>query len=115
MTTTYVSRHARRFPWSSFPWGTLAVNLTGAFLLGLLTGLAFSRGAVSPVVKTVLGAGFLGAFTTFSTWQNELFRAFSQGSRGRPESRTAAWANLLLSTGLGLLAAQVGLVVGWRL
>lgn len=93
----------------SFPWATLAVNLLGSFLLGLLTGLVLGRGAVSPAVKAMLGTGFLGALTTFSTWQAEMFRSHQQGER------QMAWANLLLSTGAGLLAAWLGIALGWRL
>lgn len=87
----------------------MAVNLVGSFLLGLLTGSVLAHGSVSPAVKLVLGTGFMGAFTTFSTWQNEIFRAYDKGDR------RAAWANLLVSTGAGLLAAWVGVVMGWRL
>ncbi|MFZ5826388.1 MAG: fluoride efflux transporter FluC [Bacillota bacterium] len=94
---------------AGFPWATFAVNLLGSFLLGLLTGLALGRGALSPTVKAMLGAGFLGAFTTFSTWQAEMFRTYQQGER------QMAWANLLLSTGAGLLAAWLGIALGWRL
>lgn len=92
---------------AGFPWGTFTVNILGSFLLGLLTGLLLGRAAFSPAVKTVLGTGFLGAFTTFSTWQVDLYRAYRRG-----DSRTA-WSNLLLSTGVGLLAAWLGIVIGW--
>ena len=51
----------------AFPWGTLAVNLSGAFVLGVLTGAALSGDALR-----LLGTGFCGAFTTFSTFQVEL-------------------------------------------
>ncbi|MFZ5816874.1 MAG: fluoride efflux transporter FluC [Bacillota bacterium] len=94
---------------SDFPWGTLGVNLLGSLLLGLLTGLLLGGGAVSPTVRAVLGTGFLGAFTTFSTWHLEMFRTYNRGER------QAAWAYLLLSTGSGLLAAWAGIALGWRL
>jgi CrcB protein len=53
----------------SFPAGTLAVNLLGAFLLGLLVGLGTGHD-----LRTLLGTGLLGAFTTFSTWMLETER-----------------------------------------
>lgn len=91
----------------SFPWGTLAVNVTGSFLLGLLTGLAAGRGSLTPEVRAVLGTGFLGAYTTFSTWQLDLYHAL------RRADRAVALMNAALSTGLGLLAAWGGLALGW--
>jgi CrcB protein len=50
----------------AFPWGTFAVNLTGGFALGVLTGLGVTGDALF-----VLGTGFLGGYTTFSTWMVE--------------------------------------------
>jgi CrcB protein len=94
---------------SVLPWGTFVVNMLGSFLLGLLTGSVLARGAVSPTMKLVLGTGFMGAFTTFSTWQHELFRTYAKGDR------RAAWINLLVSTGVGLMVAWAGVVAGWRL
>ncbi len=109
LTRLGVSRYAGRRFGSALPWGTMAVNLMGAFLLGLLTGLMLGRGAISPVLKAVLGTGFLGAFTTFSTWQVEIFWLRRNGTPG------LAWAHLLVSTGAGLLLAWTGVLVGWWL
>ena len=53
----------------AFPFGTLAVNISGAFQLGFLGGLALSRDAA-----LVAGTGFVGAYTTFSTWMLETHR-----------------------------------------
>ena len=58
----------------AFPAGTFAVNLTGAFALGLLTGLAVTGDAL-----LVLGTGLLGAYTTFSTWMVEAQRLGEDG------------------------------------
>jgi CrcB protein len=58
----------RRRP-GAFPWGTFAVNLTGGFVLGVLTGLGVTGDALF-----VLGTGFLGGYTTFSTWMVEAQR-----------------------------------------
>jgi CrcB protein len=85
----------------AFPWGTLAVNLTGAFLLGLLTGVALSGDALR-----LLGTGLLGAYTTFSTWALESHRAAEDG-----RFRTAL-LNVGISLVLGLLIAWAGREVG---
>lgn len=63
---------------SSFPWGTLTVNVVGSLLIGLLVGLV-SRGAVSPEMKLLLVTGFCGGFTTFSTFANESFGMMRTG------------------------------------
>lgn len=54
-----------------FPWGTLAVNVLGCFLFGLVWSLAESEWAVNSHVRVVIFVGFLGAFTTFSTYAFE--------------------------------------------
>jgi len=62
-----------RWP-SDFPYGTFVVNLTGGFALGVLTGLS-----VTGDTLLVLGTGFLGAYTTFSTWMVEAQRLGENG------------------------------------
>ena len=95
----------RRRTGGGFPFGTLVINVTGSFLLGLLVGLAAHRG-VSTQVVTVAGTGLLGAYTTFST--------FSVDTVGLAEhGRTrATLANVGVSLVLGLGAAAVGLALG---
>lgn len=85
----------------AFPWGTLAVNLTGAFLLGLLAGAA-----VGADVYRVAGTGLLGAFTTFSTW---VFESHRLGEDGQLR---LGLANLLVSLALGLAAVWLGRELG---
>lgn len=85
----------------TFPWGTLAVNVTGAFALGVLSGAAVSGDAAR-----LLGTGLLGGYTTFSTWMFESHRLGEDG-RGR-----AAGANLAVALVLGLAAAALGRTVG---
>jgi CrcB protein len=99
---------ARRRP-GPFPWSTFVINISGSLLLGLLTGLTTARGALPPSYKAVLGAGFLGAYTTFSTWNLETVRLL--GTR----SNRIATANLVGSTAAGLLAAALGLLIGVKL
>jgi len=86
------------------PLGTLAVNLSGAFLLGLLVGA--SPGGD---LRLLLGAGALGSYTTFSTLMLETQRLEEAGKR------QAAVINLLLSLTLGLGAAALGRWIGSKL
>lgn len=86
------------------PLGTLAVNISGAFLLGLVVGASLSGDA-----RLVFGAGGIGAYTTFSTWMLETQRV---GERGM---RRLALLNGVLSVVLGLGAAALGRVVGGSL
>ena len=62
-----------------FPWGTLVINLTGSFLLGVITGLALHHG-LPKAGKIVLGTGFCGAYTTFSTFSFETVRLLEEGA-----------------------------------
>ncbi len=86
---------------SSFPFGTLAVNLSGALLLGVLVGAAVGSDALR-----LLGTGLLGAYTTFSTWALESHRLAEGG-----DSRLAG-ANFVVSLALGLVAAWLGRKLG---
>jgi len=86
----------------AFPTGTLTVNLTGSVLLGLLTGLALHHG-LGHSWFAVLGAGFAGGYTTFSTWAWESLALVEVGARRE------AVANVVGSYALGLLAAAAGL------
>jgi fluoride exporter len=88
-----VARRAAR----SFPFGTLAVNISGAALLGLLGGLALSRHAA-----LLADTAFVGSYTTFSTWMLETQRLSEER-----QLRSAA-TNLVLSIVLGIAAALAG-------
>jgi CrcB protein len=83
------------------PFGTLAVNVTGAFVLGLLVGLALDASAYR-----LAGTAMIGAYTTFSTWMLETQRLVEQG-----ELRAAA-ANVAGSLLLGVAIAEVGRSIG---
>ena len=63
-----------------FPLGTLVVNASGSLALGLVVGLAAS-GTLDPDARTVIGVGFLGAYTTFSTYAYETVRLAEDGAR----------------------------------
>jgi CrcB protein len=84
-----------------FPFGTLAVNLSGAFALGLLVGAAAGTGAYR-----LLGIGLLGGYTTFSTWALESHRLAQDGEGA------LAGANLAVGLALGLAAAWLGRRLG---
>jgi CrcB protein len=85
----------------AFPWGTFVVNLSGAFILGVLVGATLSGDAYR-----LVGTGLLGAFTTFSTWMFETHRLAEDG-----EARVAA-VNVAASIVLGVLAVWVGRKAG---
>ena len=63
----------RQLPLATFPYGTLAVNLLGCFLIGMITGLAESRQLFGPEFRTFALIGLLGGFTTFSSFGYETF------------------------------------------
>lgn len=68
--------------WASFPLGTLVINVIGSFLLGLVIALS-ARGLVSPELRLAFGTGFVGAFTTFSTFEWESDLLLRSGESGR--------------------------------
>ena len=92
---------ANRFG-TDYPTGTLLVNVTGSFLLGLLLALATGRLNLAPETRLLLLTGFLGAYTTFSTYAVESLALWSD----------AGWwpalRNIFLNNGLGLGAALLG-------
>ncbi|HEY2771448.1 MAG TPA: fluoride efflux transporter CrcB [Solirubrobacteraceae bacterium] len=92
-----VSRRVGR----DFPFGTLAVNLSGAFALGVAAGAVTGANAYR-----VIGTGLIGAFTTFSTWTFESHRLGEDG-----ELRLGA-VNFVVSLALGVLSVWVGRQVG---
>lgn len=69
-----------RWVGASFPWGTLTVNVLGSFLLAVLMEVAGSREIAGVPAKLVLGAGVLGGFTTYSSFNLEAFRLAEQGA-----------------------------------
>jgi fluoride exporter len=89
---------------TAFPWGTCLVNISGSFVLGVIIGLALYHG-LSVDSRLVLGAGFCGAYTTFSTFSFETVRIAEAGLNG------AAIRNVVVNTAGGLLAAGAGLAI----
>ena len=91
---------------AGFPWGTLAVNLIGAFCIGLLTGLGANKLTIGEPLKLLLVTGFLGGFTTFSAFSLETALFWQRGDIGLAALYSAAsviltvvlvFAGLLLS------------------
>lgn len=86
----------------SFPWGTFVVNVTGCFMLGVLTGLTVHHG-FRGAPRVWLATGLCGAFTTFSTFTWESVRLVEEG-----EVLQAVW-NVAGSVAAGLVAAAAGM------
>jgi len=99
-----VDRTVARRTAGSFPFGTLAVNLSGALVLGVLAGVALPHD-----VALLAGTALVGSYTTFSTWMLETQRLGEQR-----QVRYAA-ANIFVSVALGLAAAAAGIWLGTRL
>ena len=97
-----VSRQTR----GAFPWGTFAVNISGCFLLGLLVTLLTERFLADPTVRVALTIGFVGAYTTFSTFAYESLRLGEDGAVG------LATLNVVASVAVGILAVWLGTVAG---
>jgi len=87
------------------PWGTLAINLSGSFLLGLLVGLV-GAGALAGEWQWALGTGFLGGYTTFSTASFEAVRLLQQRRWGW--ALLAALGQLVAATALAGLGLWLG-------
>ena len=90
---------------SLFPWGTFVINITGSFLLGLYMTLA-GRHNWHDQWRLLLAVGFLGAYTTFSTFEFDSLRLLMLGQSG------LALRNILGSVLLGLLGVWLGVMVG---
>lgn len=87
----------------TLPYGTLAVNVTGSLLLGLVMEGSLRSTLLSPDLRFGLTVGFLGGFTTFSTFSYETVRLLEEGSV------VAAGANILLNISVCIVAALVGI------
>ena len=86
--------------WDHFPWATLLLNLSGAFLLGILVGRGLKAGWYA-----FFGTGVLGGYTTFSTFQTEFFGLLHSG-------RYVAGLGYFLLSACGFISGFLGLIIG---
>ena len=91
---------------SGFPWGTALVNVLGSFLFGVIWSLAEGRLALTPQTRAIVLTGFMGAFTTFSTFM------FETSGLMRDAQWTWALGNVALHVVIGLVCLFAGLAIG---
>lgn len=92
--------------WSlDFPLATFLINVSGCFILGLFSTLAAERMPIDPLWRLLVATGFVGAYTTFSTFEYETQRLTEAGAAG--------WAalNVLASVVVGFLAVRIGVMI----
>ena len=99
-----VDRYVQDRAQGAFPWGTFLINVSGSLALGFITGLALYHG-LPTTPKVLLGTGFCGAYTTFSTFTFETVRLLEEGST------TEAFLNAAVSVLVGTAAAAIGLAL----
>ena len=87
---------------ADFPYGTLLVNITGSFILGFLLALSTDRFDLSPETRLLLATGFLGSYTTFSSYAVESLNLW------RDDGIWLAVRNIFLNNGIGLIFALLG-------
>jgi fluoride exporter len=90
----------------SFPWGTWVVNVSGCFVVGLLMTLLTERLMPHPTLRIALTVGFVGAYTTFSTFAYESVRLGQTGALG------IAVVNVVTSLAAGFVATWTGIMLG---
>src|SRR5262245_41053475 len=95
-----------RFFGQEFPYGTLIVNITGCFLIGLLMSIFEERFIVNPTLRIFLTVGILGGFTTFSTFGYETVVLLREGSY------SMGFENIIFSLVGCLTATIVGILIG---
>jgi len=91
---------------SRFPYGTFVINISGSFLIGLILTMLAQRFDLSPNWRYLIPIGFIGAYTTFSTFEYETLRTVQDGQI------LMAFANVSLSVIVGFAAVWLGVVAG---
>ena len=89
-----------------FPYGTFVINVTASFLIGFVLTILSERTQWSPNWRYLIPIGFIGGYSTFSTFEYESFRAFQAGGL------FAAGANVVLSVVVGFLSVWLGVIAG---
>ena len=97
---------AARWVGSGFPYGTLAVNVLGSILIGLINEVAFTTSLIPPTVRVMLTIGVMGGFTTYSSFAFETLELAKDGTW------LGAGANILLNTALCLGGCGLGIALG---
>ena len=101
----WITRHTG----DAFPWGTMIVNVSGAFLLGMITALVVTRSIAPNYLRPALGIGVLGAYTTFSTLAMDALSLAHAGAAFR------AVTYVVTTNIAGVAAAALGLFIGRRI
>ncbi len=94
---------------SSFPYGTLSVNIIGSFLIGIIMHAGLSTAWISPETRIVLTTGVMGGFTTYSSFNYETINYLQEGEFLR------AFLNILIMSSSCLLAGFAGLFLSRRM
>jgi fluoride exporter len=89
---------------SAFPWGTFVVNISGCFAMGAITSVLSQRIGLSENWRYLIPVGFIGAYTTFSTFELETYRAMTQGTS------LVALMNIAASVVVGYAALWLGII-----
>jgi len=91
-----------------FPLATLLINVSGSFILGVFATFAAERAAIDPLLRLLVATGFVGAYTTFSTFEYETQRLAETGA--------IAWGllNIVTSVIAGFIAVQLGVAIARR-
>ncbi len=92
-----------------FPYGTAIVNITGAFILGFLVAWGSTRSGLTPELRLLIAVGFLGAYTTFSSFAVESLL------QAENVSISSTLLNLFINNGLGIGAAWMGMMLAQSL
>jgi len=89
-----------------FPYGTFLINISGSFLIGLVMTILTERTHLSPTYRYLIPIGFIGGYTTFSTFEYETLRAIQDGQL------TIGLLNIVLSVVFGFVMVWTGAIVG---
>jgi fluoride exporter len=98
-----------RLATGAFPWGTFVVNISGCFVIGFLSVVLTGKFLAQPALRTAVLVGFVGAYTTFSTFAYQSFQLARGGAVA------LAFANLAGSVLAGLVAVWLGTTIGGAL
>lgn len=103
LTRYFLSGFVYRICGTGFPYGTLAVNIIGAFLIGLVMEFSIRSALIPPTLRFAITIGFLGGLTTFSTFSLETFRLIEEGAL------LLAFTNILISVTACLACTWLGI------